>query len=69
MGTGLGWTDEEGVALSRASLSISLDSVKGADHTGTMFSAEEVSELKRMLVGRRGARRCIERRVRGVQKQ
>jgi len=35
MGSWLGWTDEERVALSRAYLSTSLDAVKGLEQTGT----------------------------------
>jgi len=69
MGTGLGWTDEERVALSRAYLSTSLDAVKGLDQTGTTFWAEVVAEWKRLLAGRPGARRRTERGVGGVQKQ
>jgi len=69
MGNGLGWTDEEWVALSRAYLSTSLDAVKGSDQTGTIFWAEVVAEWKRLLAGRPGARRRAERGVGGVQKQ
>jgi len=69
VGTGLVWTDEERVALSRAYLSISLDGVKCSDQTGTNFWAEVVSEWKRLLAGRPGARRHTERGVGGMQKQ
>jgi len=69
MGTGLGWTDEERVALSRAYLSTSLDAVKGSDQTETTFWAEVVAEWKCLLAGRPGARRRTERGVGGVQKQ
>ena len=37
MGTGLGWTDEERVALCKAYLSTSVDPVKGADQSGPTF--------------------------------
>jgi len=66
MGTGLGWKDEERVALSRAYLSTSLDAVKGSDQIGTTFWAEVVAEWKRLLAGRPGARRRTERGVGGV---
>jgi len=69
LGTGLGWTDEERVALSRAYHSTSLDAVKGSDQTGTTFWAEVVGEWKRLLAGRPGARRRTERGFGGVQKQ
>jgi len=69
MRTGLGWTDEERVALSRAYLSTSLDALKGSDQTGTTFWAEVVWEWKRLLAGRPGARRRTESGVGGVQRQ
>jgi len=69
MGTGLCWTDEERVALSRAYLSSSLDDVKGSDQTGTSFLAEVVGEWTRILGGRPDARRRTARGVGGVQKQ
>jgi len=69
MVTGLGWTDEERVALSRACLSTPLDAVKWSDQTGTTFRAEVVEEWKRLLAGRPGARRRTKRGVGGVQKQ
>jgi len=68
MGTGLGWTDEERVALSRAYHSTSMDAVKWANQSGTLFWAAVVAESKRLLVGRPGARRRTERGVGGVQK-
>jgi len=68
-GPGLGWTDEEWVALSRAYLSSSLDAVNGPDQTGTTFWADKVWQWKRPLAGRPGARRPPERSVGGVQKQ
>jgi len=37
IGTGLGWTDEERVALCKAYLSTSLDPVKWADQCGSTF--------------------------------
>jgi len=47
MGTGLGLTDEERVALSTAYLSTSLEVVKGSNQTGTTFWAEVVGECNR----------------------
>jgi len=67
--TGLGWTDEERVALRRANLPASLDAVKDSDQTGTRYWAKMVTEWKRLLAGRPGARRRTERGVGGVQKQ
>jgi len=69
MGTGLGWTDEERVALSRAYLSTSLDAVQGSDQTGTTFLAAMFGEWKCSLSGHSGAWRRTERGVGGVQKQ
>jgi len=69
MGTGLGWTDEERVALCKAYLSTSLDPVKGADQSGPTFWASVVAAWKGLLAGRPGVRRRTERGVGGVQKQ
>ena len=43
MGTGLGWTDEERVALCNGYLSTSLDPVKGADQSGPTSWASVVA--------------------------
>ena len=69
MGTGLGWTDEERVALCKAYLSTSLDPVKGADQSGPTFWTSVVTAWKGLLAGRPGVRRRTERGVGGVQKQ
>jgi len=69
MGTWLGWTDEERVALCKAYLSTSLDPVKGADQSGLTFWASVVAAWKGLLAGRPGVRRRTERGVGGVQKQ
>jgi len=69
MGTGLGWTDEERVALCERYLSTSLDPVKGADRSGPTFWASIVAACKGLLAGRPGVHRRTERGVGGVQKQ
>jgi len=69
MGTGLRWTDEERVALCKAYLSTSLDSVKGADQSGPSFWTSVVTAWKGLPAGRPGVRRRTERGVGGVQKQ
>jgi len=69
MGTGLGWTDEERVALCKAHLSSSLDPVKGADQSGPTFWTSVVTAWKGLLAGRPGVLRRTERGVGGVQKQ
>jgi len=68
MGTGLGWTDEELVALFKAYASTSLDPVKRADQSGPTFWASVVAAWKGLLAGRPGVRGRTERGVRGVQK-
>ena len=69
MGTGLGWTDEERVALCKAYLSTSLDPVKGADQSGPTFWTSVVTAWKGLLSGRPDVRRRTESGVGGVQKQ
>jgi len=69
MGTGLGWTDEERVALCKAYLSTSLDPVTGADQSGPTFWTSVVTAWKGLLAGHPGFRRRTERGVGGVQKQ
>jgi len=51
MGIGLGWTDEERVALCKAYLSKSLDPVKGADQSGPKLWASVVVAWKGLLAG------------------
>ena len=69
MGTGLGWKDEERVAIFKAYLSTTLDPGNGGDQSGPTFWTSVVTAWKGLLAKRPGVRRRTERGVGGVQKQ